>query len=92
MNTDEHSSTPGVWQDDMFVIVLAHVVRCWWGKVSPAYPTTGENVACEHANASFFAIDHVSCIGHPTQTLLTKTQGESFVRALNLYWEIATRR
>ena len=78
-------STPGIWQDDSVVLMLAHIAFCTWAGPDDSDMPPGTKIV-EREKADRLLVYFIS-----KDTLrIGPTSGDSLVRALNLYWETRT--
>lgn len=72
--------TPGIWQNATCTIVLAHVTSTWWMGLD----IIKGHVWCARASADRLQVLTASGPFYIDNVV----EGDSFVRALNMYWEI----
>jgi hypothetical protein len=81
-------STPGIWQNERWTIVLAHVTHCIWSLGSAsASREHADHLVIHFSDGGMLELYATDATGPEARTAARLEMGDSFVRALNQYWE-----
>lgn len=85
--SDAHDRTPGIWQNDLLAICLDKVAHTsWYWNAAPAYQQDRWE-QCPRAQAQRLHV-HLT---NATVLHISMKFADSFVRALNMFWETRSR-